>query len=394
MHELNIKLFGGLQVLNEDQNWVPADKIMNKPIGKKQMEFLTYLIINNTRKITSAELIEHFWPDSGKDPANSLKNMMHKTRILLQTVFPEAGELILTQSGGYEWNHNVKMNLDVEHFEFLYHETKKGDTYTLDEKMHAAELYGGDILPGNSAEWIEHLNIYYRTIYIDVCRELTQSLLETERWEDVIRICKQAYILEPEIEEFTFCYMQAMVSAGMPGQAIRHYEDYKAMLWEEFNLVPSSLVEQAYTLASYAVKNTEDAEEKIVQQMTSPIEQFEAFRCDMLVFQNIVQLELRHMARSQHSSTLVVLSTRTREGDVSATDIRRVERIIAQKLRAGDPFTRLNMGSFALLLSGATAENSEMVMERLQRAFSTAYPRSKAYLQYRIYPMNADVKKM
>ena len=386
--KIGIKLFGGLQIPIGDAQWQLLEQYVGKGIGKKQQEFLTYLILNSKRKITSAELIERFWPDTGKDPANSLKNMMHKTRALLHVVFPEKEELITTQPGGYEWNSSVEIELDVNLFEHYYHESKqfKADN-SLDLKTKAAELYTGSILPGNSADWLEPLNIYYRTVYIDLCKALVKELLDKERWDDVIRLCSQAYILEPEVEEFTFCYMHAMIAVGLSGQAIRHYEDYKSMLWDEFNLVPSAAVEQAYTIASYNLNNAEDVENRIVKQLTTPVEQFEAFRCDMMVFQNIVQLELRHIARSKNPSTLVILQTEMRGGELNATDIRRMERVILQKLRAGDPFTRLNMGSFALLLSGATEENAEKVMERLQRAFCTAYPRSKAYFRYRLYPL-------
>lgn len=70
-----------------------------------------------------------------------------------------------------------------------------------------------------------------------------------------------------------------------------------------------------------------------------------------------------------------------------STDTRRVERVLLTALRAGDPFTKLNLGSFAVLLPTASAENAQRVMERVNHVFHTTYPRARAELQYRVYPL-------
>ena len=56
-------------------------------LGKKSLSFLQYLIVNHGRNISSEELIERFWPETDiSNPANSLKNMMFKTRQLLKEI--------------------------------------------------------------------------------------------------------------------------------------------------------------------------------------------------------------------------------------------------------------------------------------------------------------------
>ena len=390
--KIGFKLFGGLYVRIEDGSWKAVNEYIGGSTGKKQLAFLTYLLLNHDNRISSAELIEHFWPGESKDPVNSLKNMIHKTRVLLRSIFPEITDLLVTQSGCYEWNSNVQIEIDTEELDHLYYAMKRESSAAEGElRMKAFELYTGEILPGTSLEWLDHLNTYYRTVYIDICRTLASQLLDENRWEEVIRVTNRAYSLAPEVEIFTICMMQAMVNSGLPGQAIEHYEDYRAMLWDEFNLVPSQAVEQAYSLATYATKTDYDYEEKVVQSLINPAEQREAFHCSLLVFQNIVQLELRHMARSKKESSLVILHAEAPgQKEPSSTDIRRVERILLESLRAGDPFTRLNLGSFALLLSGATKENSEKVMERVERDFHSTYPRSRAQLRYSVYPLTVE----
>ena len=93
------------------------------------------------------------------------------------------------------------------------------------------------------------------------------------------------------------------------------------------------------------------------------------------------------MIRNNHSSSIIVLNVGKQDpNQPPSADIRRMERTMLYGLRAGDPFTRLSLGSFALLLPGASSENAQRVMERLFRDFHSMYPRSRAILNYRIYP--------
>ena len=77
--------------------------------------------------------------------------------------------------------------------------------------------------------------------------------------------------------------------------------------------------------------------------------------------------------------------------DVPTADVRRIERILLKSLHCTDSIARLNAGAYVVLLSGASEANANAVMERIDRAFHSAYPRSKAYLDCRIYPLTAAV---
>ena len=74
---LKFKLFGDfLYATGEDDCWHSLEEVANAGVGKKQRAFLAYLLLNHRRKITATELIDHFWPEAGKDPVNSLKNTL------------------------------------------------------------------------------------------------------------------------------------------------------------------------------------------------------------------------------------------------------------------------------------------------------------------------------
>ncbi len=385
------RLFGDICVLTGKNCWTPVTEFSAANIGKKQQAFLTYFIVNHERKISSIELIENFWPDNSKDPSNSLKNMMHKIRTLLRSAFPETEELIVTYPGGYEWNHNVTVEVDTDLFESYYQNAKNlGTMEAVQLERKAFDLYGGDILPDEQGEWLTYRNTYYRTIFVDICKSLSMRMIEEEKWNDVIQICEKAYLLAPELEEFTICSMQALVNLGMPNQAAKQYEDYCSMLWEKFNLPPSGAVEQTYSLVLHAIYDTEDTADKIINDLSVLSEDRRSFLCSLPIFRNIVQLELRQMLRNKQESSLVVLKIDAKDESMpSSTDIRRLERTLLEGLRVGDPFIRLNQGTFIILLPGASEEISHRVMQRIMNQFSRAFPRSATILKHRVFPLKA-----
>ena len=120
-------------------------------MGKKALSFLQYLIVNHNRNISAEELIEQFWPETdSSNPANSLKNMMFKTRQILKTMFPSLENLVLTLQGCFAWNPSVGLEVDAEEFERICMDVRKrsGEDY-MEGLLSAAVLYKGDFLSGN-----------------------------------------------------------------------------------------------------------------------------------------------------------------------------------------------------------------------------------------------------
>ena len=387
------KLFGGIAFRNTlEEEWHSMESVSIRGMGKKHQAFLAYLLLNHHRRISSEELIQNFWPGDNKDPANSLKNTVHKMRSLLRSFFPDIPDLILTQSGGYDFNSNVDIVLDTEQLEQMYQRSKTEEqAVRIELELEVANLYTGDILPGNPAEWLDHLNTYYRNIYIDNCRSLTCLLQETEKWDLVARVCREAYTVAPEVEEFTIGFMHALLATGVPELALRHYETYRQMLWQEYSLVPTEQVENMRALAVEHASNSENFGQELVRQISQLPEEPKAFQCSLMVFRNIVHLELRNMLRNGHISSIAILYTGEQDPNQPPnTNIRRLERVLLSSLRAGDPFTRMNQGCFAVLLPGSNQGNAAKVMERIKSDFYSTYPRSSAKLNYSVYPLSIE----
>lgn len=365
------------------------NSVIPQKIGKKALSFLQYLIVNHTRNISSEELIEQFWPGEGSsNPANALKNMIFKTRNLLKTMYPEQENLILTLQGCYAWNPEVELKLDSEAFEQLCLETRKrsGIEY-LETLLQTVSLYQGDFLSGNDSDWAVSLRRYYQTLYLDACKMVLPLLQEQERWTEMISICEQASSVDFGTDTFIVYQMQALIAMGHPERAVEAYQVFREMLWEEFEIEPAEQVEQIHILADSMCQNNMDSLD-ILKLVAEGEPENHAFFCTFGVFQSIVALEKRHLARSGHSSALVVVSLGNRV--TPSTDARRLERILLEGLRTGDPVARLDASSYIVMLSGASAENAGVVMERIDRAFHKAYSHSQACISYRVSALEPD----
>ena len=129
-------------------------------------------------------------------------------------------------------------------------------------------------------------------------------------------------------------------------------------------------------------------EEKDILSLVCEMEEHShAFFCTFGTFQSIVALERRHMERSGQPSSLMVISLDS--GAVPTTDSRRLERILLEKLRTGDPIARLEAGSYVVMLTGADEENARLVFGRIDCAFHRTYRHSGAQLSFQV----ADLRR-
>lgn len=352
-------------------------------VGKKAMAFLQYLVVNHARNITVEELIDAFWTEkNSSDPANALRNMLFKVRSLLKTMFPDQEDLLQTGQGCYRWNPGVKIELDVEQFEKICLRARQNQKKSLELLRQAVAVYQGDFLSGNDSEWAGTARQYYKTLYLDACKLLLPMLEEKEEWMEIISICSQAYQIDFCVEEFTTYQMQAFIAVGQPEQAVERYQAFHKQMLKELGMPPTERIEQLYTLALGLRKENRGDDREIFELVSKGNPDKSAFFCSFGTFQSIVALEKRHLARSGQKSTLVIVSL-GKEG-VPTTDIRRLERIIMEGLRTGDPVARLEAGSYIVMLTGADTENAQMVVSRLDCAFHRTYRHSTAQLSFKL----------
>lgn len=105
------------------------------------------MIVNHARNVSSEELIEQFWPEGSRAPEVALRQTLFKVRNVLERMFPEKSDLLVTlPGGGYTWNHDVCLELDVERFEEACLNARR----TLGEEKCELLLQGCPFIKANS----------------------------------------------------------------------------------------------------------------------------------------------------------------------------------------------------------------------------------------------------
>lgn len=357
--------------------------------GRKALSLLQYLVVNHGRSISSEELFEKFWAENTSiAPGTALRRMMHTVRSLLDEMFPGMEKLLITLPGCYVWNPDICLELDTEAFEAACLEAgRTSGEEKCDRLLRAVSLYKGDFLSGNDSEWALVLRQYYQTLYLDACKAALPILYQKEQWMKLLDLCVQAYGVDFATEEFTLYQMRALIALGQPERAVRQYEMFRDKLMQEYEIMPSGQAEQLCALAS-GLRKKNLAEQDVFKLVCEEQEGEMAFFCTFDVFQKIVTLERRHIRRSGRSSSLVVVSLGKKA--IPVTDARRLERILLERLRAGDPVARLEADSYILMLTGAGTEDARLVMGRIDSDFHRVYRHSKADLTYRIASLQSE----
>lgn len=381
------ELLGAFSCGNTEEEKTKNSELVSK-MGKKVRSFLQYLIVNHTRTISAEELIEQFWADNSSNPANALRNMLFKTRNLLKEMYPQQENMLLTLQDCYGWNSGIHLELDAEEFENLCVRARgRSGEECCDLLRQAVALYKGDFLAGNDAEWARTMRQYYQTLYLDSCKAVLPLLHKKEQWVEIVSICSQAYAVDFSMEDFIAYQMQAFIALGQPGQAIEKYEAFKKRMLSEYDMRPPEHIEQLYTLADGLRKKGMD-EADILRLVCEEEPDTRAFFCTFSTFQSIVALEKRHMRRSGETASLVIISLES--DSTPTTDSRRMEHILMDKLRTGDPIARLEAGTYIFLLTGACVEDARIVAGRIDSAFHRTYRHSKARLSFQVTGLKPD----
>lgn len=352
--------------------------------GKKTVSLLQYFIVHHTRSIPADELFNVFWPEGESgNPANALANMLFKVRSLLKKMFPQQAHLLRTLQGCYAWDSEIPIALDVEVFESACLKAGKSiGAKRMESLWQAVSLYRGDFLPGNDSEWAEMLRQYYRNLYLDACKALLPLLEEAEQWTKIVSVCSRAYQVEFYVEDFTAYQMYAFIAMGQPDQALERYKAFRQRMLNEMGISPSERMERLRILAQNIGASDRDDESELFTLVCEESFDRGAFFCGFEVFRNIVALERRHLERSAQASTLVIISLDSNA--VASTDANRLERILKENLRVGDPVARLNAASYILMLSGVDAEKAQIVTSRIDSSFHKINRDSTAQLSFRL----------
>ncbi len=386
---LAISMLGGFrlsrcgQVLAEDSNR-----------AQKTWNVLAYLIINRGRSIPQMELIETFWPEEeSANPTSALKTLFFRLRALLEPLFPDGVQPILSQRGAYAWNKDVACEVDVDHFNALYDHSKE-ENLSPEKRMACLDrlttLYRGEFLPLQSGSlWVISLSTTLHNRYVAAVKAYAALLEESGNFEKMLAVCAAASKLDPLDEELHVLIVRSLIAQNDHAAALDHYQMACDLLYKELGISPSDTLKSLYA----AIMDSEEALETdlgvIQENLKETTARPGAFLCDYGFFREIYRLEARRAARSGtciHTALLTVSCQRSGEQVQNLLNraMELLQGVLVGSLRRGDVVSRYSPTQYVVMLPAANFEDSTMVVERIVAAFYRSCSPTLFRLTYRV----------
>lgn len=395
--KLQIQMFGGLTL--RAGNVCITDRDSR---SRKVWHLLAYLITRRDRPAAPGELMEILW---GGDPAldnpeSALKVTLHRSRQLLDQLWPGAGKtLICKTAGGYQWNPQAEMSLDADCFEKGCSREYPGEEEFLAGSLETLSLYRGEFLEGLSAHtWVIPIATHYHNLYITLLMRVLPLLLARNRLPEAEALCRAALPAEPYHEELHRCLMTALLGQKKSKEAVAVYDDLSRRLLHDFGITPDAGTRELYRRASHTVGEGTMPMDTVLDHLLEQDPAAGALLCGFEAFRVLCHAEARAMVRSGKATHVALLSV-TGEGDKHLTNRSRetaMENLghqIRTGLRRGDAFCKCSASQYVILLPEANFENSCVVCRRVIGAFTRRYPHSPVRIHYMVRPLSAGEKQ-
>lgn len=361
---------------------------------------LAYILCHQARPLPQEELIDLLYGDEpkGANPTNALKTALHRVRTLLDQLWPGAGrELIVHQDGGYRWNQEYPLELDINEFERLCQVVTEDEDEALDCYLQALQLYQGEFLNKLSSEtWVLPLSAYFHNQAIHVTQKVIPMLTARGRMEEAEAVCRNALVLEPYHEILHCQLMRLLLDQGKQKEVVSLYEALSQRLFDEFGVMPS---EEILTLYRESVRTTNTRTlpmDMILDRLKETNSASGALVCEYDYFVVLCRSEARSMARDGKAAHIALISvTDGEDNELAKRSLDRtmdnLEEQIRTNLRRGDALTRCSVSQFLVMLPHANYEDSCMVCRRIIGAFSRRYPHSPAKLRFTVQPLEPNL---
>lgn len=369
--------------------------------SKKVWLLLAYMIYSRGRPVSNEELASLLWSEeeSSVNPVNALKTIFHRVRSSLDQLGDGAGHELLRSRGGYSWNSEVPLTLDIDEFESLCRKARetKNEEKAVSLLLRAVELYGGDFLSKLSSEpWVVPIAAYYHQLYLQAVLDLLPILSRTDRLAEAVRVCRAAIAVEPYNEDLYCHLLRFLLDLGEDREAARVYEEMRELLFTNFGIMPG---EEAMSLYREAIRTVNDrtlSPDSVLSQLREASKERGALYCDYDFFRAIYQALARALERSGDTIHLGLISVSDKDGgELPKRSLDRVmenlQDTIRSSLRRGDVACQCSVSQFLLLLPQANYENSCMVCSRVVKAFARQYPHSPAVLRVTVHPLEPNL---
>ena len=386
---LSIQLLGGFS-MERDGKTLTDD--INR--SQKLWSVLAYLVIHRDRDIPQSEFIEQFWQeDNSSNPASALKTLLYRIRAMIEPLFGEDVQPVISRRGAYTWNRDIPCVLDLDRFEEL---CAQAQAPGIDSKMQlelyreATSLYKGMLLPKLSDQiWLMPLVMHCHSLFVAAVKEMSRLLVEQNLYDELSKLCLRASEMDPTNESLHILAIRALLYQGRNAEALAHYENATELLYRNLGVRASDELRNLYAEIMAVEQGMETDLEVIQADLRDAADRQGAFVCEYGFFQEVYRLESRRCSRSGMCVHIALITISMPDGSVPALkqlNITMDQLLVALRtqLRSGDVISRYSAVQYVVMLPAANYENSTKVMERVVSAFYRQHRHNFLKITYKI----------
>lgn len=386
---LSINLLGGFSM--EHGGRTLTDEINR---SQKLWSVLAYLVIHRDRDIPQSEFIEQFWQeDNSTNPASALKTLLYRIRAMIEPLFGEDIQPVISRRGAYTWNREIPCEVDLDRFEALCLQAQQDgldNKKKLELYREATALYKGPLLPKLSDQiWLMPLATHCHSLFVAAVKEQSGLLVEQGLYEELTELCLRAAELDPTNEELQVLAIRALLYQGRNSEALTLYENATELLYRSLGIRASDELRSLYAQIMAVEQGLETDLEVIQTDLLGAADREGAFVCEYGFFKEVYRLEVRRSDRSGTCVHIALLTVTMPDGSAPALkqlNMTMDQLLVALKaqLRSGDVISRYSAMQYVVMLPAANFEDSNKVMERVVSAFYRQHRHNFLKITYKI----------
>ena len=389
-NKLYVQMFGRFAFTYADRSIV-----CNGTRSKVIWNILAYLISHRGKIVSTEDLISIVWkPEKNDNPTGAMRTAIHRARqMLTELTENEDCRFLVSKNGGYMWDPDVDVSIDVEEFDKLI-SSVRDDAECTKTCLAALDIYNGKFLSMQSAEmWVMPMQTYYHNLYESLIEKVIPSLERTGRNEEGVAICRKALQIDPYSEKIHQYLMRFLLVLDERSEVMKVYEDMSKLLLTTFGVMPDQESRALYREALQSGNNHRSVTpEELKEQLAEHGEIKGALICDIDFFKMLYHAQARAIVRNGmviHTALLTLKSRKKDEVSQKSLTIAmdNFERHLSLSLRKGDVIARCSSSQFVVMLCSADYENSCKVCQRIIASFDKKYPHTPVYVDHFVQPL-------
>ena len=207
---------------------------------------LACLILRAPHPVPREELLGLLWPDELLVTAqNRLRVLLNALRQRLEPPPAPPDSVLIAKQGSVSL---VSDAFTSDYHDFLRELRAAKDAPTEREAIshleNAVVLYQGELLPGYYEDWILTERRRLSGLRFQALREVTQRCLQIGTPERALEYALQSVACEQLDEEAHGDLIRIYAELGQPSAALRQYEQWKRLLWQQMQAQPSETLRE------------------------------------------------------------------------------------------------------------------------------------------------------